>query len=122
MSVFNELENLNRNLFNEESSLSQRAFFQFYVGKRIKALRVGRAISLNELASLLSITPEALADWEGGIFTTNFSMQSLVSLAKIFDVLISDFLPPLQVGIFIDQSNLVANAYATHAQSDEKVA
>ncbi len=59
------------------------------VGHRLKELRAKKGITQEEMAELLSVTPQAISRWENGVSIpdTNF----LIPIADLFDVSV-DFL------------------------------
>jgi transcriptional regulator with XRE-family HTH domain len=61
-----------------------------FIGKKIKALRLSRGLTQEELSELLFVTPQAISKWERGLGYPDISQ--IVPIAKIFGVSTDDLL------------------------------
>ena len=75
--------------YSGESS-NERNFFMDTVGKRIAESRKAKNINQNELAEMLSVSPQAVSKWENDISCPDISL--LPSLAKTLGMSIDELL------------------------------
>ena len=61
-----------------------------FIGKKIKALRLSRGLTQEELSEQLYVTPQAISKWERGLGYPDISQ--IVPIAKIFGVSTDDLL------------------------------
>jgi transcriptional regulator with XRE-family HTH domain len=67
-----------------------RAFEEVQVGKKIKALRESRALSLQDVAGMTGFSTALLSQMENHLVSP--SLGSLIQLAKAFGIKVGDFL------------------------------
>ena len=69
------------------------------IGNRIKELRKEKGLTQKQLADSLFVSFQAVSNWERGI--TPPELESVVSMAKIFGVLVDDLLSPEKEPAFL---------------------
>ena len=69
------------------------------IGSRIKELRIKRGLTQTEFAKILSVSFQAVSNWERGIAPPD--IENLVSIASYFGVLIDTLLAPINENLYL---------------------
>ncbi len=69
------------------------------IGKRIRELRLKKNLTQSEFASVLTVSFQAVSNWERGIAPPE--LENLIRIASYFDILVDDLLSPESENLYL---------------------